>query len=239
MFFVSLPTRKRQSNMEQTKYVAYYRVSTSKQDLGIESQREIVSQWINSHGGSLIASFSEKESGKRNDRPELEKALAECKRHSAKLLIAKLDRLSRNIAFIFELKESGVEFQSCDLPDFNTLTLGIFATMAQYERELISNRTKAALALLKEKGVKLGKPNATFTEEMRSKALSQRKQNARSNEANKKAFAAIKFAVESGTMTLNALAAYLNDNGFKTANDGIWRGNQVKRLIETMQSEET
>lgn len=223
--------------MEQRKFIAYYRVSTSKQDLGIESQREIVSQWINSHGGSLIASFSEKESGKRNDRPELEKALAECKRHSAKLLIAKLDRLSRNIAFIFELKESGVEFQSCDLPDFNTLTLGIFATMAQYERELISSRTKAALALLKEKGVKLGKPNATFTEEMRSRALDKRKQNARKNEANVKAYAAIKFAVESGTMTLNALAHYLNDNGFKTANDGLWRGNQVKRLIETMNSE--
>lgn len=220
--------------MKQKKFIAYYRVSTSKQDLGIESQREIVSQWISSNGGTLIASYSEKESGKRNDRPELGKALAECRKTGATLLIAKLDRLSRNIAFIFELKESGVEFQSCDLPDFNTLTLGIFATMAQYERELISSRTKAALTQLKQKGVKLGNPNAAFTKEMRSRALDKRKQNARSNEANVKAYAAIKFAVESGTMTLNALATYLNENGFKTANDGIWRGNQVKRLIETM-----
>ncbi len=224
--------------MERKKFIAYYRVSTAKQDLGLEAQREIVSQWINSKGGTLIASYSEKESGKRNDRPELEKALAECRRESATLLIAKLDRLSRNIAFIFELKESGVDFQSCDLPDFNTLTLGIFATMAQYERELISSRTKAALAQLKEKGVKLGRPNATFTEEMRSKALTKRQKAARSNEANKKAFAAIKFAIDSGSMTLNALAKYLNDNGFKTASDGIWRGNQVKRLIETMKSEQ-
>jgi DNA invertase Pin-like site-specific DNA recombinase len=123
------------------KFVAYFRVSTDRQGksgLGLEAQRETVLNYLDGGRWTLIAEFTEIESGKRNDRPELEKALAACKKQRAKLVIAKLDRLSRNLAFIATLMDSGVEFIAVDNPHANKLTVHILAAVAQHEREIIS-----------------------------------------------------------------------------------------------------
>ena len=113
--------------------------------------------YLNGGNWSLVGEFTEIESGKRSDRPELEKALAACKKQKAKLVIAKLDRLSRNLAFIATLMESGVQFVAADMPEANELTVHIMAAMAQYEGKQISKRTKDALAAAKKRGVRLGK----------------------------------------------------------------------------------
>ena len=144
------------------RFVSYYRVSTDKQGksgLGLDAQRRAVQQYLNGGTWSLIGEFTEIESGKRNERPELAKALAACKRQKAKLVIAKLDRLSRNLAFIATLMDSGVEFIAVDNPHANKLTIHILAAVAQHEREMIAQRTKDALQAAKARGVVLGNPS--------------------------------------------------------------------------------
>ena len=144
------------------KFVAYFRVSTDKQGksgLGLDAQRKAVEDYLNGGTWSLIGEFTEVESGKRNQRPELVKALAACKRQKAKLVIAKLDRLSRNLAFIATLMDSGVEFIAVDNPHANKLTVHILAAVAQHEREVIAQRTKDALQAAKARGVVLGNPS--------------------------------------------------------------------------------
>src|SRR5262249_9460343 len=143
------------------KFVAYYRVSTDKQGksgLGLEAQRKAVLDYLNGGTWHLVGEFTEIESGKRNERPELVKALAACKRNKAKLVIAKLDRLSRNLAFIATLMDSGVEFVAVDNPHANKLTVHILAAVAQHECEMIAQRTKDALQAAKARGVVLGNP---------------------------------------------------------------------------------
>lgn len=138
--------------------IAYYRVSTKQQGasgLGIEAQRETVKAFLAGKGWPPVAEFVEIESGKRNNRPQLQAAIRACRVHKAKLVIAKLDRLSRNAAFLMTLRDAGVEFVACDIPDANTLTVGIMALLAQQERELISSRTKAALAAVKARNTSL------------------------------------------------------------------------------------
>ena len=140
--------------------VAYYRVSTERQGksgLGLEAQQAAVAGFINGDA-VLVASFTEVESGKRSDRPELAKALEACRRQKAKLVIAKMDRLSRNLAFIAALMESKVEFVAVDNPHANRLTVHILAAVAEHERTMISERTKAALAAAKRRGATLGNP---------------------------------------------------------------------------------
>ena len=147
---------------DRGKFVAYFRVSTDKQGksgLGLDAQRHAVQQYLNGGTWSLIGEFTEIESGKRNERPELAKALAACKRQKAKLVIAKLDRLSRNLAFIATLMDSGVEFIAVDNPHANKLTVHILAAVAQHEREVIAQRTKDALQAAKARGVVLGNPS--------------------------------------------------------------------------------
>ena len=127
--------------MQGQKYVAYYRVSTDKQGrsgLGLEAQRACVVARV--HLGHLIGEYTEVVSGRarRTKRPELAKAIEHAKKEGATLIVAKLDRMARSVSFLFDLRESGVKVEACDQPEFNTLTLGIFATMAQYEAELIS-----------------------------------------------------------------------------------------------------
>ncbi len=142
-------------------YVPYYRVSTAgqgKSGLGLSAQREIVSRFVKT-GDQLLLEFVEIESGKRADRPQLTAAIAHAKQHGARLLIANLDRLSRNMSFIFSPRNSEVDFVACDIPDANTLTVGIMAVLAQHERELIGERTRAALQAKKAQGFKLGTPN--------------------------------------------------------------------------------
>ncbi len=136
-------------------FVAYYRVSTDKQassGLGLEAQREAVARHVAAAGGAIVASFEEVESGKRNDRPQIAAALAVCRARHATLIIAKLDRLARNVAFISGLMEAKVDFVACDNPYATRLTIHILAAVAEHEREMISQRTKVALAAAKARG---------------------------------------------------------------------------------------
>src|SRR3954451_12613838 len=150
--------------MADGRFVAYYRVSTDRQGrsgLGLDAQRAAVADYLNGGNWQLVAEFTEVESGRKNDRPELAKALTACRRIGAPLVIAKLDRLARNVAFVSNLMESGVEFTAVDFPTANRLTIHILAAVAEHEREMISARTKAALAAAKARGTKLGTPNLT------------------------------------------------------------------------------
>src|SRR5712691_6826905 len=148
--------------MTTGKFIAYLRVSTDKQGhsgLGIEAQRKAVSDYLDGGNWQLLAEHVEIESGKRSDRPQLTAALAHAKATGAMIVIAKLDRLARNVAFISNLMESGVEFVAVDMPMANRLTVHVLAAVAEHEREAISARTKAALAAAKARGQKLGNPN--------------------------------------------------------------------------------
>lgn len=144
-----------------SKFIAYYRVSTQKQGrsgLGLEAQRSAVEQFINAGGGEIIDTFTEIMSGRISDRPQLEAALRKCRLTGSTLLVAKLDRLSRSASFLLRLRDSGVDFVCADMPEANRLTVGIMANMAEYEAEMISLRTKAAMTAAKERGVKMGNP---------------------------------------------------------------------------------
>lgn len=214
------------------KYIAYYRVSTQKQSLGLQAQQANVSNFIQSNMDNiLISEYSEKESGKYNNRIELNKALSECKQQGATLIIAKLDRLSRNISFVFELKQSGIEFLALDLPQFNTLTLAVFMGLAQQERELISTRTKAALKAKKEQGYKLGRPNASFTKQQINNASIKRKAIADNNDNTKRAKLMIAALIKS-TKNKSEIARQLNENGFRTAKDKLFNAKAIDRIIK-------
>ncbi|MDO8608217.1 MAG: recombinase family protein [Phaeospirillum sp.] len=147
--------------MASGKFVSYYRVSTQQQGrsgLGLEGQRHAVTEFLNGGSWELVSEFTEIESGKRSDRPQLQLALAAARRHRAVLLIAKLDRLSRDAHFLLGLEKAGVEFVCADMPNANRLTIGIMAMVADEERRMISARTKAALAAARARGVVLGNP---------------------------------------------------------------------------------
>ena len=209
-------------------YVAYYRVSTNRQEYGIDVQKNWVAQFITSRNAEVLATFTEKESGKINSRPQLLKAIAFAKEHSAKLLIAKLDRLSRNASFIMTLRDTGVNFICCDMPEANTLTIGIMAVMAQDERERIAKRTKEALAELKKKGVKLGNPK-NLTDRSRVKAIAAIKRNAKLNINNQRATGYIRSLRKEG-MSYVKMAAQLNSQGFTTSRNNQFSAIQVYRL---------
>ena len=154
-------------------YVSYYRVSTQRQGasgLGLDAQRKSVSEYLNGGDWAIVAEFIEVESGKRNNRPKLAEAIATCKRLQATLIIAKLDRLARNVHFISGLMESGVEFIAVDNPNANKLMLHLLAAFAEHEREQISERTKSALASAKARGVTLGAYGKTLAESNRQAA---------------------------------------------------------------------
>jgi len=171
-----------------TRYIPYYRVSTARQGqsgLGLEAQQAAVLAFV-ADPAQLLAEYVEIESGKQNQRPQLLAAMAEARRVGATLLIAKLDRLSRNAGFIFALRDSGVAFVCCDMPDANTLTVGLFAVLAQHERETISKRTKEALTAKKARGAQLGTPT-NLTPSAIAKSRDIRQANARANQPNQQA----------------------------------------------------
>jgi DNA invertase Pin-like site-specific DNA recombinase len=210
------------------KWVSYLRVSTDKQGasgLGLEAQRKAVADYLNGGKWTLAAEYVEIESGKRSDRPQLAAALAACKRLKAKLVVAKLDRLARNVAFTAKLMESGVEFIAADMPFANKLTIHILAAVAEHEREAISARTKAALAAAKARGQKLGGPK--LAEAQRNGAAKGR--------ANADRFAANTRPVidqirKSGITTLRGIAAALNARGVPTARGGTWTPVQIMAI---------
>lgn len=220
------------TQMQQRLYVAYYRVSTQKQGqsgLGLEAQRGAVIQFVRDPG-QIIKEFTEIESGKNNNRQQLTAAIAFAKQNKATLIIAKLDRLSRNASFIFTLRDSGVDFMCADMPDANTLTVGIFAVLAQHERELISSRTKAALTAKRNQGHKLGSPN-NLTSEAREKGLAVRQTNAKENLANRQAIKIIVSDRKEGK-TYDQITYELNELGYRTRRGKLYNKGTVKRLFD-------
>jgi DNA invertase Pin-like site-specific DNA recombinase len=216
-----------EQTLPRPKFVAYYRVSTDKQGrsgLGLEAQSATVESHARRNGGEIIAQFQEIESGKRADRPELLKALELCRRKKAVLIIAKLDRLSRNVAFIANLMESRVEFIACDMPEANKLTLHIMAAMAQHEREATSKRTKEALAIVKARGTKLGRPNADIKEV-------QRHWSEQARAVRERIYPTAQSMRQQG-MTLTQIAQRLNDQGLKTCRNGVWYASTVGQLLK-------
>ena len=216
------------------KYIAYYRVSTQRQGqsgLGLEAQKTIVNNFIKSHGGEIVKNYTEVESGKNEkNRPNLQSALKECATNGYTLLVAKLDRLARNLHFITTLMESNIDFIACDIPSANNFTIHIFATLAEMERDMISTRTKEALKCLKERGIKLGNPNATFTDGMRQKSAKVLKEKRLNNENNKNAKRIISFMKD--THTLQEIADYLNNEGLVSSRGGKFYPSTITNLLK-------
>lgn len=214
------------------RYVAYYRVSTDRQGrsgLGLEAQRLAVHEFLRRSGGTLRSELTEVQSGKNDDRPQLAEALKLCKLTNATLLIAKLDRLSRNVAFLATLQQSGIRFVACDLPEANELVVHILAAVAQAERKAISERTKAALAAARTRGVKLGNPR--LLPGTRASALAA--SHVRSINAEKRATDlrdVIEHARSEGFRSLRRLAARMNDMGIPAPRGGSWHANSVRRV---------
>jgi DNA invertase Pin-like site-specific DNA recombinase len=211
-------------DMETTvpKYAHYLRVSTDKQGIegyGIDAQRLAISSYV------PRAEFIEVESGKRKDRPELLKALAYCKKNSAVLIVAKLDRLARNVAFVSMLMESGVEFICADFPTANKLTIHILAAVAEHEAALVSIRTKAGLAAAKARGVKLGK-----SMDMAKAGKGRGTQCGIANRNAIKVRATIDGLVSAG-LSLRKIAAQLNDMGVTTPRKAQWTAQAVKNAM--------
>lgn len=223
------------------KIVAYQRVSTARQGrsgLGLEAQDRAILEHVRSKNAILVGSFTEVESGKVNARPELAKALHLTKVTGATLVIAKLDRLSRNAAFLLALRDSGVRFVAADMPEANDLTVGIMALVAQQEREAIAKRTREALASAKARGVRLGNPNGA---EALRRAGKGNVSSLGSIQANADRHAAdlapvIASLRADGVTSLGALARSLNERGMLTPRGGRWHkssaGNLLRRLAK-------
>ena len=207
------------------RFIAYYRVSTDRQGksgLGLEAQRKAVLDYLNGGAWELSEEFVEVETGKNADRPKLAQALEACRKLKAKLVIAKLDRLSRNLAFVATLMEAGVEFLAVDNPHANKLTIHILAAVAQHEREMISERTRLALQAAKARGTKLGNPNIR---QAAKRAVGVLKAAADQFAAN--VLPVIREIQARGVTSHNAIAAKLNERGVKTARGGRWTHVQV------------
>ena len=218
------------------RFVAYERVSTKRQGasgLGLEAQRSAIDGFARDRSARILARFTEVESGRRIDRPELRKALDLARLTGATLVIAKLDRLSRNAAFLLTLRDAGVRFLACDMPEANDLTVGIMALVAQQEREAISRRTKEALAAAKARGVKLGNPYGAAALKRAGKGGAPLR---RAVAANADAFAAdlapvVQDLQTAGHTSLRALAAELNARGMRTRRGGCWHVSTVRNLL--------
>jgi DNA invertase Pin-like site-specific DNA recombinase len=215
------------------KFVAYYRVSTQRQGrsgLGLEAQQTAVRDYLNGGDWRLVAEVTEVESGKRTDRPKLAEALKLCRIHDATLIIAKLDRLARNVAFISNLMESGVEFHAVDFPQANRLTVHILAAVAEHEAKIISERTRAALAAAKRRGVKLGGYRGTVI----SKAMRKASADAIAKRADARAVdlgPTIAEVQAAGAKSLRDIATGLNERGIPAARGGQWTAVQVSRVL--------
>ncbi len=213
--------------MEERKCIVYTRVSTERQGrsgLGLDAQKAAVESFLKSGSWKVVGWFTEVESGKRADRVELAKALAACKRSGAVLVVAKVDRLSRNLAFIANVMEAGIEFVACDMPYANRLTLHVLAAVAEHEREMISRRTKEALEAAKRRGVKLG-----VTGPANLRRAVERCQ------AKAGAFAerlrALIEGFQARGLSQRAIARELNALGIRSPGGGTWRLITVQRVL--------
>ena len=214
--------------------ISYLRVSTAKQGvsgLGLEAQRAAVEHFTAAGGHTLIAESLEVESGRKADRPQLAAALTSCRLHRATLIIAKLDRLARNVAFIANLMDGGVEFVACDMPHANRLTLHLLAAIAEHEREMISQRTKAALQAAKARGVRLGNPNGAAALLDRCRLAANRSAGVRRATAVQRAAAVAPILAELSANGLNCrqMARALNRSGVPSPSGRSWYPEQVRR----------
>ena len=213
-------------------YIAYVRTSTGRQVLGLEEQQLRIHQYIQSTGDNLVEVVIEQESGKNNKRVRLEYATNLCIKHGYTLLFTKLDRLSREVEFLFTLRNKGVKLRCIELPELNTLTLGIFGSVAQWERELISTRTKNGLAALKARGVKLGSPQ-NLTNEARIKGTESSIKNRVENENWKMARMFIEhFQMKNGYINYTEISKELNISGYKTRQGFTFSPSIVRRLVK-------
>ena len=208
------------------RYVAYYRVSTKAQGqsgLGLDAQKNLVAPYAD----EIMHSFTEVESGKIDHRPQLEAALDMCRETGASILIAKIDRLSRDAAFLLTLRKAGVDIVAADMPNAGTLEFGVRAVVAQHEREEISNRTKQALAAAKARGVKLGSPNPRAGG-LAAGAVKRAKTQAIASKA-----MPVITALRDAGASLRAIASRLNEAGIPTATGKSWYATTVKNIMET------
>lgn len=219
--------------MENIVYVAYLRVSTQRQGssgLGLQAQQEIIRKYLN--GNSPIAEFIEVESGRKSDRPKLHEALELCKKKKATLIVAKMDRLSRNVSFTSQLLDSGIEIVFCDFPKANRLVLTIISAISEYEAGLIRQRTKAALQVKKEQGCQLGKPENLMRNLDRAIANSRKTNREKAlNNANNKRAVAILRGLVTKTSNLSEMARVLNAEGFQASKGGRFSAKQVSILL--------
>ena len=222
-------------------FVTYYRVSTAKQGasgLGLEAQQQAVRGYLERVHGKELASFTEIESGKRNDRPKLEEAILRCRQTGATLLVSKLDRLSRDAAFLLQLRNSNLQFVCADMPEANELTIGLLAILAEHERRLISKRTKEALQAAKARGVKLGNPkirpgdgeSATTARKVRDANYA-----ARAADLKPMVFEALKGLAPDAKPAV-AVSVYFALMGVPSPRgQGAWEIRSVKRLLNFLQ----
>lgn len=226
--------------MSAKKYVAYYRVSSKQQEysgLGLKAQQRAVRDYIKRNGNRIIAEFTEVESGAIDNRPELLNAIEAANRNEAVLVIAKLDRLSRNLTFISKLMDSRVKFVCCDMPDATDLTIHIFASLAQWERQRISERTKEALRAKREREPhwQPGSPD-NLTEEAKAKARESISRKAREAIENRHAYHFIKPLREKG-FSYQKIADKLNAEGYRTRRDKPWLAWKVWNLYKRFETE--
>ena len=209
--------------------VTYLRVSTDRQGqsgLGLEAQRAAVASYV--EAGRLLGEFVEVESGRKDDRPQLAAALAMCRQHKARLVIAKLDRLARSVALISGLMESGVEFVAADMPEANRFMLHIMAAVAEHEREMISQRTRAALAVAKARGTRLGNPRPDTA---KARAV------ASGNAARFRAVVLPQIqTLQAEGWSLRGIAAELNARGINAPRGGSWHAASVRAALAAKQN---
>lgn len=218
-------------------YVVYKRVSTNKQGvsgLGLEAQEKAVAGFLEAHKGTVKADFTEVQSGRRDDnRPELQKALRICRLTGAKLLVAKLDRLSRSKRFLSELEESEVDFVCADMPQANKLTIGLLACLAEYESQLISERTKAALQAKKARGEPLGNPKVYKLAKPETLPKARQVKTAKANARKRDVLEVIQeIKAEYGVTSLRQIAAKLNEANYKTTRGCKWEATSVQRVLK-------
>jgi DNA invertase Pin-like site-specific DNA recombinase len=220
--------------MVEGKWISYLRVSTGRQGksgLGIEAQRNAVDEFLNGGKWALVKEYTEVESGKRTDRPMLADAIQACRAYGAKLVIAKLDRLSRDAHFLLGLEKAGIDFVAADMPNANRLTVGIMAMVAEEERRMISKRTKEALAAAKRRGVKLGGDRGVVPSR-KARKLAIETLRARANNRAADIAPIIADLQAGGAESLRAIAEGLNEAGIPTARgQGKWSAIQVQRTL--------
>lgn len=217
------------------KFITYYRVSTADQGrsgLGLAAQQKTVIDYLNGGNHQIVGEYQEIESGGNNNRPELDKAIRDCELKGARLIVAKLDRLSRDLHFITTLQESRVKFVIAEMPDATELTIHIYAAMAQHERKVIGERTKAALERKKAEGAKLGNPCIYRGERVPGSGNTDKARQVKAKKADDFAKKIYEVIHELDTSSLRETAKALNNAGYETARGGKWQAISVKRVIE-------